>query len=75
MINHTFPASCATVCYNGLSLLVSIRETSKIRNNQQNTACLADLSRRSYNEGGSFGEGGLILLAQWNAKPIPPGSK
>jgi hypothetical protein len=27
-------------------------------------ACLADLSRRSFNEGG------LILLAQWNACPI-----
>jgi hypothetical protein len=64
MINQTFPASCPTVCFNGLSLLVSIRETSKNRNNQQNTACLA-----------GCGEGGLILLVQWNAKPIPPGSK
>jgi hypothetical protein len=37
MINPTFPSSCPTVYYNGLSLLVSIRETSKNRNNQQNT--------------------------------------
>ena len=37
MLNQTFPSSCPTVCFNGLSLLVSIRETRKNRNNQQNT--------------------------------------